>query len=211
MRFCFSHLLAFLIFLSHSAFAIELKIIEKNSPDRDLVITEMLGLQRSLIVDPCIKHPPAHGFLLIKMNSDYVRHLLNWQHGRLIAAYASGELVGYLLLVDTTGFTHLYENLSIGVFESFLSEDFCLDTLGYIEQIAIKSRYTKKGLGTLLVNKAKQLYPDGLITDVFIHPIKNLASLSFFAKNGFNHAGYLHQEKTKNIVAHKTQVFMWAP
>ena len=207
----------FFVLFAIQLFAVEksIFIIDKTSEKKDQIIDDVLQLQQSLIVDPFLKEElPETGFLLIKMQASYIQQLLEEKNGRIIASYNQNELMGYIILTEVSEFMELYQDPKIGSFECEVPLDsletyFKNQAVGYIEQIAVKKEYAKKGIGNILVTICKNLAPDGLIADIFIDPIVNFASLAFFAKMGFYEIGTLSQKPKNNFFAHHTRVFCW--
>ncbi len=192
--------------------------VDKNSLLKEMVINQVLSLQHSLVIDvqqPLSKEKQKHGFLLIQTTPDYVRNLLEEKEGMIVAAYQAQSLVGYVILVAISEFKELYRHKSIGYLETechvtAFNEILSKNGVGYIEQIAVKCEYAKKGIGRQLVNVCKELRPNGLVADVFVTPVTNTASLQFFSLLGFKAFGILHQRPTvKFPAAHQTQVFLW--
>jgi ribosomal protein S18 acetylase RimI-like enzyme len=111
----------------------------------------------------------------------------------------------------------LYQDETVGRFETSIDAAFLNGWVtgkgvGYIEQIGVKPGYSRLGIGSQLIAKSKLLKPQGLIADVFIHPVKNEASLQFFSYQGFEKAGILYQHPTAHAnfpIAHQTQVIFW--
>ena len=199
---------------------ISLETIDKDSPLLERTIKEILDIQYSLIIDPFDQPLPENfendGFILVKMTPDYVRSLITESNASIIAAYEGINMVGYILLTEIDEFYDLYSYPDIGMLElpfpkknleSFLNEKKVM----YIEQISIKPGFSKRGIGTLLVNECKRQSPYGLVADVFIEPITNRPSLAFFSQKGFQKIGILHQEPRNGFFRHKTQVFFWSP
>jgi hypothetical protein len=68
------------------------------------------------------------------------------------------------------------------------------------------------GIGSQLIQLSKAIKPHGLISDVFIYPVKNHPSLNFFFSQGFISPGILYQYPGANAnfpYEHRTQVFFW--
>lgn len=197
-----------------------IQISDAHSSNLDTVIAEVLLLQGTLIIDPHNENIPPefqeNGFLLIKMKDEYARNLLTAKQGKIIGAYSSGVLIGYVLLTEIDEFMSLYHDLAIGNFDCTMSleefEDyFAHRQVGYIEQIAVRRGCAKRGVGAAMLKAAQELTPDGLVADVFIDPIVNSASLAFFSKSGFADIGILHQNAKPGFFAHQTRVFFWTP
>ena len=162
--------------------------IDKNSPSKNKIIHDLLALQSSLIVSsqkPIAEEFVNTGFLLVPMTQEYVFDLLELKSGQIVCAFLDKTLIGYILLTDISEFKELYQDENAGRFETSID----LPTLeawlanpfvGYIEQIAVKPGYSRKGIGSELIAACKILKPQGLIADVFIYPVKNEPSLSFF-------------------------------
>lgn len=194
--------------------------IDKNSLSRNEVIRDLLALQKSLIVSsqkPIPEEFAKTGFLLVAMTPEYVSHLLAQKDGCIVCAYLDQTLVGYILLTDISEFKELYQNEGAGRFETpidlaTLNTWLAKQDVGYIEQIAVKPGYSKMGIGSQLMSRVKKLKPQGLIADVFIHPVQNEPSLIFFSHQDFVQSGILYQYPTANAnfpYPHRTQVFFW--
>lgn len=198
--------------------SISINIINQYSPSKNEVINDLLALQRSLIVPlqiPIPEENAKNGFLLIQMTSEYVNNLLEQKDGLIVSAYQGQSLLGYILLIDISEFKELYEDEKIGFIETnidltVLEKLLSQPNLGYIEQIGVKPGYSRKGIGTQLIEASRKLKPNGLVADVFLEPLTNEASIHFFSKNGFKKVGILHQHPRKDFPhSHRTQVFFW--
>lgn len=208
----------FILFLSLTSFvSAHIVTIDKNSPTKEESIRDLLSLQKALIVSlekPIPDEFAKTGFLLVPMTPEYVSHLLEHKDGHIICDYEEQTLVGYILLTDSSEFTELYEDENVGRFETAMDESTLnqwLKEAGYIEQIGVK--YSRRGIGAALMAECKKIKPQGLIADVFIHPVKNEPSLKFFSNQGFNTPGILHQFPAANANfphPHRTQVFFWS-
>jgi hypothetical protein len=83
--------------------------------------------------------------------------------------------------------------------------------MGYIDQIGISQNFIRKGIGTVLVKRAKELSPHGLLTDILIAPQLNQASLSFFSAQGFQEIGVMDIEGREGRPSLRTSVRIWLP
>lgn len=209
----------FSFFITFSSFADVRKIIlvDKENPSVNQVIDELLKIQSSLIIDPLKPIPQQNqedGFILISMKLSYVKSLLEDKDGIIVAAQEDQTIVGYIILTNISEFMELYEDPVYGFMESNidikqLHDELLQKDFGYIEQIAVKPGYSKKGIGKDLIQACQEL-KNGLVADVFIEPVSNLASLNFFQKIGFNHLGILYQYPRANFpYTHRTQIFIW--
>lgn len=178
-----------------------------------------MSLQKSLIVNPS-NIPESFkqtGFLLVPMTPGYVASLLEKKEGQIICVYLDKTLLGYIILTIATEFEELYQNALTGRFETELNlsdiHDWLSDpTVGYIEQIAVRPGYSRMGIGSRLIQMGKKIKPHGLISDVFVYPVKNNPSLSFFLNQDFISPGILYQYPGANAnfpYEHRTQVFFW--
>lgn len=194
-----------------------MRVIDKNHELKKEVIADVLAIQKSLIV-PVNDIPEiaqANGFLLVPMTPEYVLSLLENKEGQIIGAYIDQTLVGYIILTEASEFQELYQDPAAGRFEMTADlphlNNWLLDKeVGYIEQIGVKPGYSRLKVGTHLIEAGKNLRPHGLISDVFIYPIVNKASLLFFSSQGFTSPGILYQYPTANAnfpYEHRTQVF----
>ncbi len=196
-----------------------ISIVNKNDVSKEEIISQLLAIQKSLIV-PVNNIPEAYqqtGFLLVPMTSEYILSLLENKEGQIICSYMDQTLVGYVILTEASEFKELYQDPIAGHFEMVVDlpnlNDWLSDNdVGYIEQIGVKFGYSRLGIGTQLIEAGKQLWPHGLISDVFIYPIVNGPSLHFFSSQGFKSPGILYQFPTANAnfpYEHRTQVFFW--
>jgi hypothetical protein len=191
-------------------FAPTILVVDKNNASYDEIILDLLSLQKSLIVCPSQIPEPfmKTGFLLVSMTSEYVASLLEKKGGQMICMYLDQTLLGYIILTEAAEFEELYQDISAGRFETTLSlssiHDWLSDpAVGYIEQIGIRPGYSRIG---------KTIKPHGLISDVFIDPVKNNASLCFFSSQNFTSPGILYQYPGAHPnfpCEHKTRVFFW--
>lgn len=194
-------------------------VVDKNSPSYDKFIFDLLSLQKSLIVCPSQIPEPfmQTGFLLVPMTPEYVASLLEKKEGRIICIYLDQTLVGYIILTMASEFEDLYQDSLTGRFETTLNvpnlHGWLSDpAVGYIEQIAVRPGYSRMGVGSRLIQISKMIKPHGLISDVFVYPVKNNPSLNFFSSQDFTSPGILYQYPGANAnfpYEHRTQVFFW--
>ncbi len=193
--------------------SVSITVIDQHSLFKSQVIDELLTLQRSLIIPPQIPIPEENaknGYLLVQMAPEYVHHLLDKKQGIIVGAYQDHNLVGYVLLTDISEFKELYEGGKLGSIETSIDLSILREQVGYIEQIAVKPGYSRRGIGRELMRVCQQIKPEGLVADVFLSPLKNTASLQFFSRLGFEQAGILHQHARDNFpYSHRTQIFFW--
>ncbi len=194
-------------------------VIDKNTSSYEKIVLDLLSLQKSLIVCPS-EIPESflqNGFLLVPMTPKYITSLLEKKEGRIICAYLDQTLLGYVILTVATEFEELYQNELTGRFETMIDLSTLHDWLsdpdvGYIEQIGVRPGYARIGIGSRLIQISKTIKPHGLISDVFIYPVKNNPSLGFFLSQSFISAGILYQYPGANAnfsYEHRTQVFFW--
>jgi ribosomal protein S18 acetylase RimI-like enzyme len=194
-------------------------VVNKNNASYDKVIFDLLSLQKLLIVCPSEIPEPfmQTGFLLVPMTPEYVVSLLEKKEGQIICVYLEHTLLGYMILTVATEFEELYQNSLTGRFETTLDLSDVHDWLsnpavGYIEQIGVRPGYSRMGIGSRLIQIGKTIKPQGLISDVFVYPVTNNPSLSFFSNQGFISPGILYQYPGANAnfpYEHRTQVFFW--
>lgn len=194
-------------------------VVDKNHSSYDKIIFDLLSLQKSLIVSPS-EIPESFlqtGFLLVPMTPEYVASLLEKKEGQIICVYIDQTLLGYIILTVATEFEELYQNALTGRFETITDLSDLHNWLhdpdvGYIEQIGVRPGFARMGIGSRLIEIGKAIKPHGLISDVFIYPVKNKASLSFFFSQEFTSPGILYQYPGANANfphEHRTQVFFW--
>ncbi len=194
-------------------------VVDKNNSSYDKIILDLLSLQKSLIVCPSQIPEPfiQTGFLLVPMTPEYVASLLEKKEGQIICIYLDHTLLGYIILTVATEFEDLYQDALTGRFETTLKPSNLHSWLsdpavGYIEQIAVRPGYSRMGIGSHLIQIGKTIKPHGLISDVFIYPVKNNPSLNFFLSQDFTSPGILYQYPGANAnfpYEHRTQVFFW--
>jgi ribosomal protein S18 acetylase RimI-like enzyme len=192
-------------------------VVDKNNSSYDKTISDLLTLQKSLIVCPSEIPEPfiQTGFLLVPMTPEYVASLLEKKEGQIICVYLDQTLLGYIILTIATEFEELYQNTLTGRFETTLDlsevHNWLSDpAVGYIEQIGVRPGYSRMGIGSRLIQIGKTIKPHRLVSDVFVYPVKNNPSLSFFSNQGFISPGILHQYPGANAnfpYEHGTQVF----
>jgi ribosomal protein S18 acetylase RimI-like enzyme len=196
-----------------------ISIINKNNDSKEEIISQLLAIQKSLIV-PVNNIPEAYqqtGFLLVPMTQEYILSLLENKEGQIICSFMDQALVGYVILTEASEFKELYQDPVAGYFEMIVDSPnlnvwLSDNDVGYIEQIGVKFGYSRLGIGTQLIEAGKQIKPHGLISDVFIYPIVNTPSLHFFSSQGFKSPGVLYQFPKANAnfpYEHRTQVFFW--
>lgn len=194
-------------------------VVNKNNPSYDKVILDLLSLQKSLIVNPSEIPEPfmQTGFLLVPMTPEYVASLLEKKEGQIICAYHNQTLLGYIILTIATEFEELYQDARTGRFAtdidlSDLHHWLSDPSVGYIEQIGVRHGYSRMRIGSRLIQTSKTLKPHGLIGDIFIYPVQNTPSVSFFYSQGFTSPGILYQYPGANAnfpYEHRTKVFFW--
>lgn len=194
-------------------------VVDKNNTSYEKTILDLLSLQKSLIVCPTAipEQNLQTGFLLVPMSPQYVESLLKNKDGQIVCAYLDQDLVGYIILTVATEFEELYQNPLTGKFEtemdmSTLPQWLSDPSVGYIEQIGVKPGYSRMGIGSRLIQLSKEIKPHGLISDVFIYPVRNSPSLKFFLSQEFISPGILYQYPGANAnfpYEHRTQVFFW--
>lgn len=215
--FCFTSALAT---EATQEFSPTLVVIDKTNSFKTRAIQDLLSLQKSLIVSPS-EIPEQYlqtGFLLVPMTPEYVTSLLEKKGGQIICAYLDQTLLGYIILTAASEFEELYQDPLTGHFEqididvpnlhAWLSDP----AVGYIEQIAVRPGYSRTGIGSQLIQISKKIKPHGLISDVFIYPVINNASLRFFLNQDFKSSGILYQYIGANAnfpYEHRTCVFFW--
>lgn len=193
----------------------EIMLIDKASPLKEVAIEDVLFLQKSLLVDPLLPIPEPNqktGFLLMPMTPSFILSLLEEKEGMIIGAYQNENLVGYVLLTHADEFKTLYESQMADTLldPDLFEEDLLQNASGYIEQIAIKPGYSRKGIGTLLINTCKKLKPDGLVSDVCMAPIQNEPTLRFLLEQGFTPLGTIYREPVDEFpFARQNQALIW--
>lgn len=203
----------------HQELSPTIVVVDKNNPSHAQVILDLLSLQKSLIVNPSEIPEPfmQTGFLLVPMTPEYVASLLEKKDGQIICAYRDQTLLGYIILTIATEFEELYQDARTGRFAtdidlSDLHHWLSDPSVGYIEQIGVRHGYSRMGIGSRLIQTSKKIKPHGLIGDIFIYPVQNTPSVSFFNSQGFTSPGILYQYPGANAnfpYEHRTQVFFW--
>lgn len=199
---------------------ISYQVVDSQHESIHEVIRELLVLQNSLIVDNQLtaELPAAFkekGFLTIRMDQEMIMDMLN-RGGKIITAFYQNRLCGYLLLCKLSGFQWIKEAMRVDlVFHSNLDElekYFFENQIDEIDQIAVDHAFAKQGIGTKMVDMAKQLSPHGLATSILYQPFTNEASLSFFSKQGFVFIANVHLlGKPPKCLTHEVYVELWVP
>ncbi len=194
-------------------------VVDRNNSSYDKIISDLLSLQKSLIVCPSQIPEPfiQTGFLLVSMTPEYVASLLEKKEGQIICIYQDQTLLGYIILIKAAEFEKFYQDALTGLFETGLNlsnvHDWLSDpAVGYIKQIAVRPGYSRMKIGSRLIQIGKTIKPHGLISDVFIYPVKNNPSLNFFFSQNFTSPGILYQYAGANAnfpYEFRTQVFFW--
>ena len=197
-----------LFFFCTTAFSFSIQLVDKNSEHIDETIAEILKVQQTLLLPLELTEIPScaqSGFLTVQMTPQYLIEFL--QTGRFLIAVHQDQIVGYLLLDQIEQYLHWAEG------KRFDSEwDLqTLQTMGYIDQIAVAREFAKQGVGTALINSAKKLSERGLLTDILSAPYRNEASLRFFTARGFANIGTMYIEQTATSPPHATAVMLWLP
>lgn len=216
----FRCLMLLLVFISgQTLYGQTLHITDKHSPDKEAVIADLLSLQQTWQIDIREKQPlqlAQNGFLFVRMKPEFIRDLIDNKNATIIWASCDETFAGYLILTEITEFFDLYRDSPIrtfdclmpqGLFEKYLMAN----NVKYIEQIAVNRSLTHAGIGTALMNEAKGLSPKGLVAAVITQPIRNQASLEFFAGHTFAVMGHLNCVECLEWPAYQTRVFFWAP
>jgi GNAT superfamily N-acetyltransferase len=187
---------------------ITLELIEKDSERIEETIDAILEIQKSLLLPLELTEWPdiaETGFLTIEMTRTYLQELLHT--GKFLIAFYEERPVGYLLLDTIDSYLQWAEG-------KYFASDWDLQTLreiNYIDQIAVVRKYAKHGIGTALVDFAKKLSPQGILSDILSAPYPNQASMHFFAAQKFVELGILQVEKTARYPAHAVAIMLWLP
>lgn len=193
-------------FMINNSFSIQ--TIDIESENIDAVIIEVLAIQKTQLLSLTtteISEFAQNGFITIERTPVYLREFL--KKGKIITVYHQDQMIGYLLLENMDG----YINWAHGrQFDSELNLDE-LKTLNYIDQIAVLMSFVGRGVETALVNYAKYLSPQGILTDTLYRPYPNLASMALFENNGFAKLGILYVEATNVLPAHQIFLMLWLP
>lgn len=188
---------------SNLAFGVKVSIVQSLNEE---ISNSVIRLQRENVRASATEPPHPDGFLIAVFTSEELEKLVDNPHNCLLIArrgeeplgpptqspssHASDlsrtdpeEIIGFLLVTDQNEFD---SQLRVGK----LSLDEKYDRLprhySYIYHVGIGKAYKRLSVGTALLNYAKALFPDGLISDVVD---ENFASLNFFKTNGFTQIG----------------------
>lgn len=192
-------------------------LTDKYANDKEEVIRSILALQQEWQINiraTQLAIDTHNGFLFVKMKPEFVLDLLDNKNATIIWASQKEELIGYIILTEIDEFFDLYKNSSIRSFACSADQtqfEEYLQSFGvkYIEQIAVKRELAHTGIGTQLINAAKQCSPYGLVAAVLTQPLANTASLSFFLKSEFTSMGYLNTIECVEWPAYQTAVLFW--
>lgn len=171
-----------------------------DSPDEE-IIEGILAIQKTLVLPLDSEERPVNGFLMIQMTPDYLRQF----KGKFLIAYCDGEMAGYLLLGEMEEFIDWAKGRR---FDSAWNLE-ALRNIHYIDQIAVLTPFARQGVGKALVDAAKAISTDGLLTDILLEPITNQASIAFFTRQGFAPMGVMHIDPSARFAAHKIYLMLW--
>lgn len=198
-----------------------MQITDINSPHKQEIIQQVLELQSTLIVsnqdtevlpDIC----RTNGFLTLRWTEDEFAKALQ-AHGQILTMHHQDRLVGYLILSDSTGYFAWLDQvdrveLTSGQTIDELKSLYEKHSVTILRQIAVARDYAKQGIGRRLVDKAKEICPSGLSTDILFKPFSNHASIAFFAKQGFEHFGTIYLTgKPPKCLPHEIYIDLWLP
>ena len=195
-------------FFYTSGFSLTIQVIDKNAEQIKETVTKILAIQKSLLLSLEISAIPSYaqsGFLTIQMTPQYLLNFL--RTGKFLIAVHQDQVVGYLLLDQIEQYLNWAEGKQFKSEWNLKS----FQNLQYIDQIAVDRKFMRQGIGTALVNCAKKLSAEGLLTDILFTPYHNHASMQFFTTNEFLDIGTMHIEKTAMYPPHATSVMLWLP
>lgn len=199
------------------AFGETIHLTDKYADDKEEVVRSILALQQKWQINiraTQLATNTHNGFLFVKMKPEFVIDLLDNKNATIIWASQEEELIGYIILTELDEFFNLYKNSPIRSFACTADQtqfEEYLQSFGvkYIEQIAVKRDLAHTGIGTQLMNQAKQCSQYGLVAAVLTEPLANTASLSFFLRNKFTSMGHINTIECVEWPAYQTSVLFW--
>ena len=200
------YLLSLLFFFPFLGSALTFQVINKDAEQIEEIITEILEIQKSLLLPLEISEIPLYlqtGFLTIQMTHQYLLDFI--QTGKFLIAVHQNQIVAYLLLDQMEKYLNWADSNQFNSGVDLRS----FQNIQYIDQIGVVPEFARQRIGTALIEQAKRLSPDGLLTDILSSPHCNHASLCFFAANGFLHIGTMQIKKTAKYQKHATSVMLW--
>lgn len=206
-----------LLFVSSSLYSYTIHVTDTFSSDKEEVISRLLDLQGSWVVDIRKELSPAdlqQGFLIVRATSESMLELVDVKNAKILWVEEEGEFLGYLLLTDMREFFDLYVNSPIRTFDCHVNQvnfeqTLILNNTLYVRQIAIKKEAARFGVGTQLLDEAKRRSPSGLVAVVLTEPCENKASRTFFSKHGFSCIGYLNCVASSLWPAYQSAVYYY--
>jgi O-methyltransferase involved in polyketide biosynthesis/GNAT superfamily N-acetyltransferase len=178
-------------------------LLDNNNP----VIKKILNLQKNLIAKNNLDHYKT-GFLV---SSFQIQELINLIHrGSLYYIEEKDKIIGYAIVTPLNDFFKLCTNnksdhlINHSPLELINASLFC-----YLYQIAVDKDSQYKGVGTSLIKYIKENAGKNILTDILIKPIKNKASLNFFAKNNFKQYGNLFVNNYRDFGKLISKVLIW--
>jgi ribosomal protein S18 acetylase RimI-like enzyme len=184
------------------------KTVDLTSSDLDEVIDEVLALQSTLVVKPNATRLES-GFLVSPFARHELERMVKTANGKLICLQMRDRLAAFALLTDISEFTLFFGAGTHGTFNAEPAINYA--KLHYLYQIAVDPQFMRRGLGGVLIKRAKALAPYGLIADILIEPLHNASSIAFFERNGFAERGVLHLDAYRDFGKLKSKVFEWRP
>jgi ribosomal protein S18 acetylase RimI-like enzyme len=192
----------------------------------DELIERVLRLQSSLLVNhiPTESITPEimnQGFLIGEKTHEKLRKILQEPESSLILACKKDspdlELAGYIILEGISKFNDVVsdpESIKLSNPSSDLLRLMHDPESRYINQIAVEPSLRGQGIGSSLINFAKDhVAPHGLVADILFEPepYNNKASYQTFLKNGFADSGTLSILQFPVFRPCQTHVMTWLP
>lgn len=184
------------------------QMVDADSDNKETVIAEILTVQESLLIPLEATELPTFaqtGFITIQRSPQYLLKFL--EKGKILVTHHQNQVIGYLLLEEIDGYIHWAQGRRMDVELSLAS----LDGVKYIDQVAVLTPFVQQGIETALIRHAKELSPNGILTDILAKPHPNLASMALFRNNGFIHLGSVYVEATDPLPAHQVALMLWLP
>jgi ribosomal protein S18 acetylase RimI-like enzyme len=190
-----------------NAVDISIAPFDAGRDDREVVLATVLALQQQLLWSAAQR--PANGFLISAFSLAELAALVDAPSTTLYLASRQALLLGYCLVTARREWDALCSAAGGGVFQG--PGDVPSGNWHYLYQIATRADCARRGIAGRLLDVAQREHPEGLLADVLVQPLRNEASLAFFASKGFHAIGELRLDDYRDFGALVSTVLWWRP
>lgn len=180
----------------------------RNTRLPNSLLEQILQIHDSVVISRS-DVPPANGFLISRLTSCELDELLRADATDVYIASTAEHMEGFCLVTHVHDLLDLCKDPAAG--ELHYTQPTSIAEADYLFQIAVMEQNSRAGIGSALVNVVKADHPNGLVADVLVEPVKNNASLAFFAKHGFETIGELHLARYRDFGKLVSNVLLWQP